>query len=417
MRQVFVAALVLFVGAVGAGGHFPVLAQSTAEDGFARQILAQAAPKRPEAPVVLGGRTYSEMKDKYNAWTVGLAAGLYEGAGSRFAAELIKAVDDGENMRVLPLLTKGLFNNVLDLLYLKGIDLAIVNGDILEHFKTSPEGGIITQRINYIANLYAGEVHILVPPHINSIADLEGKVVNVNTKTSATGHTGPVLFRRLGIKAIINHDPTLTAIADMIRGEKYSAIVFASSKPLPQFSKPFPPGFKLLPVPYNEKVEDLYMPTDITSKDYPNLIPAGEKVETVAVPTVLAVYDWPQEHDRHRRLLRFIDSLFDRLETLQTTPGNHPKWKEVSLTGSVPGWKRYPPMQRRIDAAVVQGAGVSASARDGGSLDAAQAGQQEQLLKQFREWTRRSGAPLDPVQARQQEQLFKQFLEWSKAKR
>ena len=226
MRQVFVAALVLFVGAVGVGGHIPVLAQSTAQDGIARQELAQAVPKRPDAPVVQGGRTYAEMKDKYNAWTVGLAAGLYEGAGSRFAAELIKAVDDGENMRVLPLLTKGLFDNVLDLLYLKGIDLAIVNGDILEHFKTSPEGGIVTQRINYIANLYAGEVHILVPPHINSIADLEGKVVNVNTKTSATGHTGPVLFRRLGIKVVINHDPTLAAIADMVRGEKYSAIVF-----------------------------------------------------------------------------------------------------------------------------------------------------------------------------------------------
>src|SRR5947209_5833977 len=101
--------------------------------------LAQAQTQT-QVPHRAGANTpisYSAMKDKYNKWTVGLAAGLYEGAGTRMAAELAKALEDDENMRVLPLLTKGLFGNVYDLLYLKGIDIAIVNGDILEHFKTA----------------------------------------------------------------------------------------------------------------------------------------------------------------------------------------------------------------------------------------------------------------------------------------
>src|SRR5262249_508722 len=137
----------------------------TGRDAAANPALQIAQAQAP-APrrTVLAKPSYADMKDKYNKWTIGLAAGLYEGAGTRMAAELHKAVEDDENMRVLPLLTKGLFGNIYDLLYLKGIDVAIVNGDILEHFKSSEEAGVVTQRINYIANLYVGEVHILVRP-------------------------------------------------------------------------------------------------------------------------------------------------------------------------------------------------------------------------------------------------------------
>jgi len=41
----------------------------------------------------------------------------------------------------------------------------------------------------------------------------------------------------------------------------------------------------------------------------------------------------------HRRMVRFIDALFERLPVLQSTAGNHPKWKEMSLSGTVPGWE------------------------------------------------------------------------------
>src|SRR5262245_48340895 len=70
------------------------------------QAQAQAQTPRRASPAK---PTYTEMKDKYNKWTVGLAAGLYEGAGTRMASELAKALQDDENMRVLPLLTSGLF--------------------------------------------------------------------------------------------------------------------------------------------------------------------------------------------------------------------------------------------------------------------------------------------------------------------
>jgi TRAP-type uncharacterized transport system substrate-binding protein len=353
-------------------------------------VLAEVQQKRATRTP-----SYSEMKDRYNRWTVGLAAGLFEGAGTRMAAELAKALEDDENMRVLPLLTKGLFNNVYDLLYLKGIDIAIVNGDILEHFKSSENAGIVTQRINYIANLYVGEVHILARPEINSIKDLAGKVVNFNTKSSATGYTGPIIFERLGIKVLANFDPHTKAVAEMQQGSGVAAVAFVSSKPLPQFLKAFPPGFKFLEVPYTPKLAELYLPSDLTAQDYPGLVPAGQKIDTVAVPTVLAAYDWPEDNDRHRRMVRFIDKLFERLPELQQTAGNHPKWKELSLAGQVPGWKRYPPMQKRLEAAQAEMAA-------GGVPD----------INMARQIAR--GMSSDP---KEQERIVKDFMEWAKTRR
>jgi hypothetical protein len=60
------------------------------------------------------------LKERLNARTIGLAAGRLEGEPIRFAAELARAMDDGDNMRVVPIVTRGVFDNVFDLLYLRG---------------------------------------------------------------------------------------------------------------------------------------------------------------------------------------------------------------------------------------------------------------------------------------------------------
>jgi TRAP-type uncharacterized transport system substrate-binding protein len=64
-------------------------------------------------------------------WTVRIAAGLLEGSFIRFAAELAKAFDDGDNLRILRSSPTGAVENIADLLYLRGVDLAITHADIL----------------------------------------------------------------------------------------------------------------------------------------------------------------------------------------------------------------------------------------------------------------------------------------------
>jgi len=74
-------------------------------------------------------RSFEAMRDRVNAWTVGLAAGLIEGAPLRLAAEMGRVVDDGPNLLLLPIVTRGPTENLNALLYLKGVDLAIINTD------------------------------------------------------------------------------------------------------------------------------------------------------------------------------------------------------------------------------------------------------------------------------------------------
>jgi TRAP-type uncharacterized transport system substrate-binding protein len=289
------------------------------------------------------------LKLKLNSWTIGLAAGQLEGAPLRFASELARVLDDGDNMRVLPIVTRGIFDNIYDLLYLRGIDAAIVYGDVLEHFRTNTRIGTLEQRVNYIMPLFPSEVHVFVRPEITKLEDLAGKRVNFNTKGTAAAYTGPIMFERLGIKVEPQFVPHPLALADMLKDDKYAAVVFVSSKPLDAFLKPkWPEGFKFLPVPLTPSLEEYYVPAQLETSDYPALIPGGGKIQTIAVPSVLAVFNWPGDNERAKRVGRFIDYLFERFPKLQSEAGYHPKWKDLNLAATVPGWKRYAPMQEKL---------------------------------------------------------------------
>lgn len=347
----------------------------------------KAVPRPPARPAVL---TDQQQKDRINSWTVGLAAGRIEGAPLLLASELARVLDDGDDMRVLPIVTRGPFDNVYDLLYLRGVDAAIVYGDVLDHFKNKPEFANSWRRINYLVSLFPSEVHVFARPEIKSIQDLAGKVVNFNTPGTAANFSGPIIFRQLGIDVKATFIPHKVAMEKMRESNEIAATFWLSTKPLPQFLKgKWPEGFRFLPVEYNSKLE-YYAPTQLEHADYPSLIPEGQQVATISVPSVLAVYDWPANTDRYRRLVRLVDYLFDRFEKLQKEPGYHERWKDVNLAGQVPGWQRFRPLQERLDK-------MAASAPR--NVDPALA--------------REQAARAAPNDRAAQDRLFKQFLEWS----
>ena len=138
-----------------------------------------------------------QIKERLNAGTVGLAGGLLEGAPIRFATEIARVVNDGGAVYVLPIVTRGPTENVNDLLYLKGVDAAIINSDSLEEYKSQvPQ---IQQRITYLLSLFPSELHIFVRPEVRSLSDLAGKKVNFNTQGTAAAYSGPLIFSRLGV--------------------------------------------------------------------------------------------------------------------------------------------------------------------------------------------------------------------------
>ncbi|QQP91317.1 hypothetical protein IGS68_08965 [Skermanella sp. TT6] len=314
-----------------------------------QEAMAQQARETPgtqaAAPARKGGQSPAE---RINAWTVGLAGGQLEGAPLRLASEIARVVDDGDNAHVLPIVTRGPTENVNSLLYLRGVDMAIINTDVIEEYKAQVPN--IQQQITYVLNLFPSELHVFVRPEIQSLDDLEGKKVNFNTLGTAAAYSGPLIFTRLGLDVEKTFIPHPVALEQMRNGTgDMAAVVFITSKPVDAFLKGrWEPGFKFLPVEYDRKFEDYYLPSRLEPADYPNLIPEGSQVATIAVPTFLAAYNWPRSSDRYRRMARFVDNLFSRMPTLQG-PGFDPKWKNVNLASRVPGLERYRAAQDWLD--------------------------------------------------------------------
>jgi hypothetical protein len=123
---------------------------------------------------------------------------------------------------------------------------------------------------------------------------------------------------------------------------------------------------------------------------------------------VLAVYNWPANTDRARRVERFIEYFFERFDKLKG-PAFHPKWKEINLAGTVPGWTRYPAAERMLtklasEERVKQR--IGASQQESTSPTAATAS--------TRQASGVAGGARDPAD---EQRLFDEFLEWKKTGR
>ena len=109
----------------------------TAAQAQGAQEQAAAASRQQPAPSPPSPLNFGAQQEKINAWTIGLAAGQIEGAPLRLASEMARVIDDGPNLHVLPIVTRGPTENLNSLLYLRGVDLAIINADALKSTRSS----------------------------------------------------------------------------------------------------------------------------------------------------------------------------------------------------------------------------------------------------------------------------------------
>jgi TRAP-type uncharacterized transport system substrate-binding protein len=300
-------------------------------------VSAQVVPKSLQQ-----GGSDADLKERKNAWTVGIVGGLITGSYMRFADEMATVLDDGDNLRVLPIVSFGAASNLDDLLYLRGVDLAITQSDVFEYFRTQRKTPGLDKRVHYILRLPISELHILARDDVKTLEDLRGKKVNFGPAGTGASLTGTIVFQRLGIniQQVLIDQPTAL---QKLRSGEVDAIVRAVVKPIDFFSK-IPPnsGLHFVPIPYTKMFEDYYALGEFTSQDYPNLVAPGERVDTIAVPAVLAVFNWSKtaNNDRYRRVERFVQYLFERWDRFQKPPF-HPKWRDINLAATVPGWNRW----------------------------------------------------------------------------
>jgi TRAP-type uncharacterized transport system substrate-binding protein len=114
-------------------------------------------------------------RDLVNGGTIGLISGGVTGTYVRIAADLANALDDGYDLRVLPIIGKGSVRNIEDLVLLRGVDVAIVQSDVLDFYKRAELVSNIEGKVRYISKLYNEEVHLLARSEFRTVDELNGK--------------------------------------------------------------------------------------------------------------------------------------------------------------------------------------------------------------------------------------------------
>src|SRR5690242_263184 len=356
----------------------------------------------------------TSTKQALNANTVTLITGTIGGTYVQFGADLASVLDDGNKLRLLPIVGRGSVQSVADILFLQGVDLGIVRADTLDYLERKGLARDIKKQFTYVTKLYNEELHVMASKSIQSLKDLDGKTISVDLPNGGTFVTALTVFERLGMKPNVVYIEQRIAMEKMKNGE-IDAVIVCGGKPYKSVSNFKDDRFHLVTVDYSKPLQGDYLPATLTSKDYPNLIAEGEKVDTIAVPAVLAAYNWSPGSERYRKLSQFVDAFFSKFPTLQKPPF-HPKWKETSLAAPLAGWNRLPYAQQWLDKN-----GISPVARakfddfmnqnPQGANGPRSENDREALFKQFQAWqadqaakeNARAQAPAPAVRASRQQ--------------
>ncbi|MBC6445327.1 MAG: hypothetical protein GDA50_07900 [Alphaproteobacteria bacterium GM202ARS2] len=280
-----------------------------------------------------------EIRGKVNRNVVGIMAGSLGGSDLTLAADMGLALSDGYELRVVPMVGLGSVKDMEDLLFLRGIDMAIVQQDVVDFMAANNIFAGIKSSVRLIAPLNVDQFHVLASRRFQSIYDLAGQQVNYGPPDGGTFMTSSVVFEALGIDVEVTNYPHQVALDKLRKGE-IAAMMRASGKPVSvieevQSGEPF----HLLPVPA-QPLAGIYSPTTLTAADYPHLIDAQRNVNTVAVANALVSYNWERGHPRAEALRRFSYALVNKYSDF-LEGGYHESWAEIDLAADVPGLPRH----------------------------------------------------------------------------
>src|SRR5215216_1318918 len=199
-------------------------------------------------------------KQALNANTVTLISGTIGGTYVQFGADLASVLDDGNKLRVLPIVGRGSVQSVADILFLQGVDLGIVRADTLDYLEKKGFAKDIKKQFTYVTKLYNEEMYVLASKSITSISQLNGKKVSVDLPNGGTFVTAAVVFERLGIKPNFLYLEQRIAMEKMRAGE-IDAVIAVGGKPYNSAITFNNDGrFHLATVDYSKPLQGDYLP-------------------------------------------------------------------------------------------------------------------------------------------------------------
>ena len=273
-----------------------------------------------------------------NENAVRLLGGDYGSTDLRMVVDLADMLAANSDVRVVPMIGQGSARNLEDLLYLKGVDVSVVQSDVLDFYRRNDLISNIDQRIRYIAKLNDKEVHLLARPEFASVDDLAGGKVNFGREDSSGFMAAGIIFQDLGIDVDVTTHDDAQAL-DKLKAGEIDAMLVVDGAPIGRLAGLSPAdGVRFLTLP-NDRISKTYLPAQLTAEAYPLLVKPYAPIETVAVGVVLAAYNWPSDSPRAGALDGFVQALFSHFGELQGA-GYHAKWHDIDLADELPDWQR-----------------------------------------------------------------------------
>ncbi len=355
---------------------------------------------------------YEDKRRDVNKNTVTIMGSQAKTAYTEFAEDMQNVLDDPKtgDLRVLPILGRGGGQNVIDVMFLQGIDLGIMEQDVIDEFKKKDPSVYqnLENRLVYILKLSNSEMHFFARPEIKKLEDLRGKKVSFYKQLSSSEKAIETILGACNIEVERVYADTDLG-AEKLRSGEIAAVGRISAAPhgaltgftakdghfLPLDEENLPPGCYA-------KLMKSYLPAILKHEHYPNVLAEGETVPTVAGATLLATYNFAPQTERYQTVSKFVNKLFDNIDKFRDGP-RHPKWKEVNLAADVPGWKRFRPAQEWINAHIA--AKETAKGPEAGE-------DLKTAFAQFLEQRTKEGSR--PLSVAQKEALLDEFTKWWK---
>jgi TRAP-type uncharacterized transport system substrate-binding protein len=383
---------------------------------FCLSLVGPLQLARAQSPAKQPTASYEEKKRQANDIAVTIVVSGLSCTCARFAEDIKNVVNDlrPDGQRILPVLGVGGLQNLQDMLFLRNIDMAVVDEDNLRLLKKRDPAlyANVEQRVQYITKLYNSEFQILARNDIRSYDDLRGKKVNFNLKDSQTEVTADIVFNMLKIDTVRSYYDNDVALKKVIDGE-IAAMIILTGAPQALYAKVrkedgvhfLPFDERSLTNPNVKQVLADYIPAELTHEQYPALIPEGATVPTFANRALLVAYSWPENSVRYIRLAKFVREFFNRIDQFHDS-SRHPKWSEINIAADMPGWTRFKPAadwlaEQRAVAARQRGPAAAAAANS--DLEVAF----DQFVDQYA-----AARGLKAISASDQELLFAKFQQF-----
>ena len=282
-------------------------------------------------------QTHTEARETVNRGRVGIVTGPSTQTSARAIGDIALAVES-DGLRLITMTGKGSGQNVTDLLYLGGVDAAVVQMDYLQYAKqyAYPD---LEERLRIMTPLFDQEVHVLVKHGIYDFEQLAGKKVNFGVRGSGAELTSEIIFGQLDVDVERTFYDDRRAL-ELVKSGEIAAAIFVSGKPMPLLEGvDISDGVRLLAVPKVD-YKGSYTASSFDREDYSWLIGSVE-VETIAVRTAIAAYNWKPDTARFKGVQQLAERLIENLHKLRSA-GRHPKLRDLDPRADFGGWPRLP---------------------------------------------------------------------------